>query len=100
MKSQWLYDAWVLSHAQATDFSPQNKFYGQTTSMLSFSDAPVVSAGFSGSLSTSGTRHPSLLLNLSSGVDNSVSPAALSIGSDRKAASNCSADIFAELAVN
>ena len=99
MKCQWLYDAWMLSHDQATDFSPPSKFYGQTTSMLSVSDTSVVSAGFSGSRSTFGTRHPSLLLNLSSGVGNSVSPVALSTGSDRRAASICSADTFAELVV-
>lgn len=45
--------------------------------MLSVSDISVIPAGFSGSPSTSGIRHPNLFLNLSDGVDNSVSPAAL-----------------------
>lgn len=95
----WLYDAWMPSHVPAINFSPPNQFYSQTISMLNVSDTSVVSVGFSGSPSTSGIRHPSVSLNLSSDVDNSVSPAALCTVSDRKAASICSADTFAELAV-
>lgn len=90
---------WCLDAQLCPGNSLPSKFYGQTTSMLSVSDTFVVSAGFSGSSSTSGTRYPSLYLNLSSGVDNTVSPAALSPASDSKAASTCSADTFAELAV-
>lgn len=70
--------------------------------MLSVSDTSAVSAGSCASRSTPGTRHPSLSLNLSSGAysnASSVSPATLSTGSNRKAASICSADAFAEFAV-
>lgn len=98
--SQWHYDAWRCSHAQATDLSHSNKFYNQTRSTLGVSKTSAVAAGFCVSRSTSETRHPSLYL--SSGAANtasSVSPATLSTGSNRKAASICSADAFAEFAV-
>lgn len=48
----------------------------------------------------SGTRHPSLYLSSSAAnTACSVSPATLSTSSNRKAASICSADAFAEFAV-